>query len=307
MGCDGGSIPKRHELVKTKAKPQRPDKNSQVDAKWNCCTLSKEPLQKPVVGCRLGRLYNKDKLIEFLLDRKGFGEGEAVAGHITKASDVITLNLAPNPALLQQDSGQSAILGTISDKTRLAAWICPITCKEMNGKTRSCGCVLSEQAFKEIPSQTCLQCSKPFSPEDLIPINSEIPEEIERLRKAVEIWNSQKAAAELAKKVLKATKKSSKLSDGINGTGAPGEGRKRKLVAGKDSVASKKLAVENGEVSARAAVSNINIPMPNLAVKGNAEMEKSAAIRSLYAKKDPSTVPKGNYLTMGTFTRYAAY
>ncbi|KAI8835749.1 Rtf2 RING-finger-domain-containing protein [Chytridium lagenaria] len=293
MGCDGGSIPKRHEL------------NSQVDAKWACCSLSKV-LQKPVVGCRLGKLYNKEKVIEFLLDRKAFGEGEAVAGHITRASDVITLNLTPNPALNQVET-VSAIQGTtVSEKTRHAPWVCPITQKEMTGKNRfifssNCGCVISEQAIKEIPSELCLICSKPFTQDDIIPIHSEIPEELERLTKLVKAIASDRVAVDAAKKAAKSVKKAAKASEGgdigvVEGT------RKRKSPSEKEHrAAAKKVAIEAANEPAR-ATSNINILMPKLDGGGLSDRTKSEAIRSLYLKD--STLPKGNYLTMGTFTRY---
>lgn len=34
------------------------------------------------MSCDLGKLYNKDALIEFLLDRSAFGDGEVICGHI---------------------------------------------------------------------------------------------------------------------------------------------------------------------------------------------------------------------------------
>ena len=40
------------------------------------------PLQEPIVSCDLGKLYNKDAVIEFLLDRSAFGDGEEICGHI---------------------------------------------------------------------------------------------------------------------------------------------------------------------------------------------------------------------------------
>lgn len=35
-----------------------------------------------MVSCALGKLYNKDAMIEFLLDRSIFGDGEKICGHI---------------------------------------------------------------------------------------------------------------------------------------------------------------------------------------------------------------------------------
>jgi hypothetical protein len=40
------------------------------------------PLQEPIVSCDLGKLYNKDAVIEFLLDRSSFGDGEEICRHI---------------------------------------------------------------------------------------------------------------------------------------------------------------------------------------------------------------------------------
>lgn len=55
MGCDGGTIPKRHELVKTKQKEEQRDKNADLAAKWKHCALSNQPIEEPIVACELGR------------------------------------------------------------------------------------------------------------------------------------------------------------------------------------------------------------------------------------------------------------
>jgi hypothetical protein len=55
MGCDGGTIPKRDELVKTKKKEAQTAKDVKVAAKWNNCHLSQLPLQKPIVADLLGK------------------------------------------------------------------------------------------------------------------------------------------------------------------------------------------------------------------------------------------------------------
>jgi len=55
MGCDGGTIPKRHELVRTKKKPEEKDKDVDLAVKWQHCSYSDQPLKEPVVACELGR------------------------------------------------------------------------------------------------------------------------------------------------------------------------------------------------------------------------------------------------------------
>lgn len=42
----------------------------------------KRPLQEPIVSCALGKLYNKDALLEYLLNKAAFGDGEEICGHI---------------------------------------------------------------------------------------------------------------------------------------------------------------------------------------------------------------------------------
>jgi hypothetical protein len=85
MGCDGGSIPKRSELVKTKKRQREDaDKTAASINEWFYCALSKEPLRPPLVSCALGKLYNKDAIYEFLLDRSCHGDGELICSHIRK-------------------------------------------------------------------------------------------------------------------------------------------------------------------------------------------------------------------------------
>ena len=91
MGADGGSIPKRSELVKTKKAEEKPDANSQLNARWSTCKLSKEELKEPICGCLLGNLYNKSSILEYLIDKSAFGDGDILVSHI-KSLKVIYLN-----------------------------------------------------------------------------------------------------------------------------------------------------------------------------------------------------------------------
>lgn len=69
MGCDGGSIPTRCELVKTKKKKERANPAEVTRVRWSLCTLSKEPLAPPVVACPQGSLFNKEALLTHLLQK----------------------------------------------------------------------------------------------------------------------------------------------------------------------------------------------------------------------------------------------
>ena len=166
MGNDGGSIPKRAEMVKTKTKDaQSDDPEETLKAKWTCCYLSKEPLERPVVACGLGRLYNKEAVVKYLLNRESTSEMQ----HITSLKHVFQVKMTDS---------------TFPESPYFA---CPITGREMNGKcrfvvVRGCGCVFAEQALRELPSDSgkCLVCEQE-GPMDIIPIYRKA-EEVEELR-----------------------------------------------------------------------------------------------------------------------------
>lgn len=48
MGCDGGTIPKRDELVKKKKKQEEKDKDADLAAKWQYCAISSTKLKEPI-------------------------------------------------------------------------------------------------------------------------------------------------------------------------------------------------------------------------------------------------------------------
>ncbi|KAG8227396.1 hypothetical protein J437_LFUL000405, partial [Ladona fulva] len=153
MGCDGGTIPRRDELVRTQKKPEQKDKAAELAFRWNCCTISQHPLQKPIVACGLGRLYTKMSILESLLDKKNFPD---VASHIKSLKDVKDLNLTPNPAYKE---GSVEKGDGVSDRGS-SPFICPVIGLEMNGRFGfvflwSCGCVFSERALKEVKTSTC--------------------------------------------------------------------------------------------------------------------------------------------------------
>jgi hypothetical protein len=81
-------------LVKLAKKPEQADAALQRQLKWQHCALSKEILQQPVVADDLGRLYRKESVLRWLLDRKSFGDGEGVAPHIE--STKVTSEASPS-------------------------------------------------------------------------------------------------------------------------------------------------------------------------------------------------------------------
>lgn len=261
MGCDGGSIPKRTELVKTKQSAEKPNPQAVLEAKWNLCALSKEMLQEPIVGCQMGNMYNKISILEYLLKKQEFGDAEFVCPHVKSLKDVKVLKLTQNDVRFHQSNS----LNQYSDELEAAQFVCPVTKKEMNGRSKfcfllKCGCVVSEAALKSVNSDKCMVCNTPFKEEEVILINPVTKEEL-------------KIASD---RVLERNRKQLKK-----------EKRKRALADEEPGLKKK---------------TNINIEMPDMSSLEN--MKHSKAIAQLYAKGNAAD--KGNYLTRGTFNRYAA-
>ncbi|KAJ6218027.1 hypothetical protein RDWZM_009184 [Blomia tropicalis] len=179
MGCDGGTIPRRDELVRTKKKKEEKDKKADIVAKWKYCAISSNKLTKPIVSCELGRLYNKDAVIEYLLNKES--PNSSLISHIRNLKDIVTLGLT-----LKQDYKEKDTAGDKETDLQDSKYVCPIVGLEMNGMykffyIRTCGCVLSERAIKEVKTDNCLVCNKSFVNDDLILLNGN-DEEIEELR-----------------------------------------------------------------------------------------------------------------------------
>ncbi|XP_053615256.1 replication termination factor 2 [Plodia interpunctella] len=176
MGCDGGTIPRRDELVRMKKKPEQKDKDAERSFKWRNCALSQQRLQEPVVACGLGRLYSKSSILEALLDKETKPDS---IKHIKNLKDIKDLKLAKNPAYVETEHTD----GAVGDGN--APYICPISGIEMSGKFRfvflwSCGCVLAERALKEVKQKICHMCQQPFTDDDVVVLNG-TDEDIEKL------------------------------------------------------------------------------------------------------------------------------
>ncbi|KAF7382382.1 hypothetical protein HZH68_015301 [Vespula germanica] len=171
MGCDGGTIPRRDELVRVKKKPEQKDKDAELAFRWKHCTIRQLPLQPPVVACGLGRLYSKESVLEGLLDRDTLPES---AVHIKNLKDIKNLNLTPNPAF----NGNKAEKGDCYVDGGKSPYICPVIGLEMNGKYKfcflwTCGCVMSERALKEVKTSVCHRCQQPFTEADIVILNAD--------------------------------------------------------------------------------------------------------------------------------------
>ena len=153
MGNDGGSIPDRTSLVKVKKKKRRIHDREIKKTKCNLCSITKEKLRKPIVGDKLGQLYNKTSVIEYLLSKnkpKGFE-------HIKSLKSVKELKCLIN------DNGYIQ---------------CQISREEFSGLNKffflwTCGCIISKTAIDELHiKDKCIICNTQFDiKHDLISLN----------------------------------------------------------------------------------------------------------------------------------------
>lgn len=147
MGNDGGSIPSRSELVKQKTGPRKVQETKDANSEfaWNYCALSKAPLQEPLVADALGRIYNKDAVLQHLIDA-------SVHSDITSLKDVTDL-------ILSRDG-----------KT----FKCPVTGRTFGPKFifLLCGHVMALEAIRHEDVHACLICSAKYDPADIIQLNA---------------------------------------------------------------------------------------------------------------------------------------
>ncbi|KAI2806300.1 Protein RTF2 [Blomia tropicalis] len=259
MGCDGGTIPRRDELVRTKKKKEEKDKKADIVAKWKYCAISSNKLTKPIVSCELGRLYNKDAVIEYLLNKES--PNSSLISHIRNLKDIVTLGLT-----LKQDYKEKDTAGDKETDLQDSKYVCPIVGLEMNGMykffyIRTCGCVLSERAIKEVKTDNCLVCNKPFVNDDLILLNGN-DEEIEELRLRM---------IERRNKAKEERKKKRKL-----------EGDEKEKNGRKDQKTEKDIQSTSGSTNGQSSSSSSNVKTSSLAVL------QDKASKKYSVSKDPN-------------------
>ena len=163
MGNDGGSIPKRRELVKEGAKELtttqvKETQQEKLEYYWAHCALSQKPLSEPVVSDSTGNLYNKDAVLEHLLAvGKEFVDdniagNEQISGTIKTIRDVVEVRF-------QEKIEQSG-----NPTSNLPIFFCPITHKQLGPGVKAiyivpCGHAFAESAVREMGGKACLQAS----------------------------------------------------------------------------------------------------------------------------------------------------
>eukprot|EP00389_Voromonas_pontica_P002037 GDKH01003027.1.p1 GENE.GDKH01003027.1~~GDKH01003027.1.p1 ORF type:complete len:273 (-),score=34.31 GDKH01003027.1:75-893(-) len=236
MGGDGGSIPGRADIVRTKGfkfirnlggmgynpntQVRSEDKVAPLKArgyKLTHCNVSEETLRAPIAVCRMGNIFIKEKLIEMMI-RKAL---PPAFSHIRSLKSDIR-EVHPD---------------CFNESTRKLQ--CAISHDEIDGGLKAtvnwkCGCIVSAKAAKELRKQkessVCVSCGTACASEDVVPL---VPteEELSTARLALE---QMMFAADAAKAKRKAAKEASAPADATTeGTAAAdaGEPPKKKAKA----------------------------------------------------------------------------
>lgn len=248
MGNDGGSIPKRRELVKEAARQPTSAQLKETAAEslthaWTTCPLSSAPLdaQNTVADGR-GILYNYEAVLQCLLpasaeDANGVPEAQEEAfrhAGITSARDVVRLRFA----LRRDDRGREVRA-------------CPVSLKELGAATKAvylvpCGHVFAEAALRELAesasasaaasavgaedddARRCPECSEPFEPTNVIPVLPTSDAETAKLNARLEALKARGLAHNLKKDKSASKKKRKAADDGAADGEKPGLSKKEK-------------------------------------------------------------------------------
>lgn len=186
-GNDGGVIAsQRAFLVKVAVTEKKRDYGHVNAIRFSTCALTSEPLRAPVACDELGSLYNKDAVVQYLLEKR---DVPAFSHLRSLKRDVISIRATPNPAYIE---GSSA---AVEGGKGTAPFVCPISGVEANGQHafvafRRCGCMVSDRAVREMGpgggggggggagskppkasgggALTCPACGTACSPDDII-------------------------------------------------------------------------------------------------------------------------------------------
>ncbi|KAI1637787.1 Rtf2 RING-finger-domain-containing protein [Biscogniauxia mediterranea] len=255
MGNDGGSIPKRRELVKEAARQPTASElkatalESQTHA-WSFCPLSSSSSTSSsdaldphnTVSDWRGRLYNYESVLRCLMPASSSAEtpepgesesetkkDEFARTGIKSLRDVVKLKFTLRPAT--DGNGGEEIRA------------CPVSMKELGAATKAvyivpCGHVFAEVAMREVlaaadadaktgTTEQCPACSEPFTaPRDVVPVLPTDPADVERCSrrmddlKALGLTHSLKKDKAASGDKKKKKRKAEKGAEEQNGTEA---------------------------------------------------------------------------------------
>lgn len=233
MGNDGGSIPKRRELVKNAARAPTVSELKATALEslahaWTNCALSGAPLDlDTAVSDWRGRLYNYEAILKGLMPSDEPADVTPASLGIKSLRDVAKLKVSKN--------GEK--------------WVCPISMKELGPATKAvylipCGHVFAEVAMKEIQTKSCPECAEEFAQENVITLLANTEKDVERLEKRIEGLREQGLTHTLKKD--KSEKKKKRKNKDLEGEGkSEKEGTKQSNGSGKKHEDSRISGINN--------------------------------------------------------------
>ncbi|KAG5944990.1 hypothetical protein E4U53_006778 [Claviceps sorghi] len=252
MGNDGGSIPKRSELVKNAARTPtvselKATALESLTHAWTHCALSGASLEmESAVSDWRGRLFNYEAILNGLMPSDESAEETTPASFgIKSLKDVVRVQFSK--------SGEK--------------WACPISMKEMGPSTKAvylvpCGHAFAEMAITEIQEKSCPECGEKFNNENVIPLLAATEKDVQRLEKRLETLGEKGLTHSLKKD--KSEKKNKKKRKGCE------TAEHSDLVQSGD-----KAKTTNAQVAADSRISGINNSMAaSLTAKVLAEQDE---------------------------------
>ena len=304
MGNDGGSIPTRRELVKEAARNKttaelKESQHEQQEYYWTTDPISQKPLMQPVVSDCSGKLYNKDTILEYLVEGSREEDAEAVTlGAVKSLKDIVEVKFEVDAEATSKTNGSST----------LEVWTCPITGDKLGPGSKAvylvpCGHAFSGSAIKEVSGEKCLTCETEYASNDVIPILPTAETDIARL--SLRMKTLQENGLTHSLKKASGSKKRKKRDEAteapVNGThGVNGSDSKNLTPKTSTPVngATGKTEVSGINNSSTASLTAKVMQEQEVAKKRRVENEN---VRGLFSTRDPSKPhgKSGDFMTRG--------
>lgn len=301
MGNDGGSIPTRRELVKEAVRNPtttelKESQHEQQEYHWTTDPISQMPLAQPIVSDALGKLYNKDTILEYLVEGLRKEEvGSVTLGAIKSLKDVVEVKFETDIEA--------------STKRQTEIWRCPITGDRLGPGSKAvylvpCGHAFSGAAIKEVSGEKCLICDAEYTSNDVIPILPTSEIDIARLLSRIKTLQEDGLSHSL-KKAPSGSKKRKKKDESAEPKAESKNGDP--MVDSKTSTSRTSTTVRpQAESNGRTNINNVATASLTAKVLEEQEIAKKRKlnnenVRSLFSSRDQSKLleKRADFMTRG--------